>query len=125
MKWPGEDFSLDPVNVMIQSLPNRKENCLYLKLLDDKVEIVPAVVGEQAGVEGEHDAGEVSLRVLEVEVLRLPPSELDQPCPDDDEEGEELGVGEHVLDGRGPLDVPAVDKCEDGYNELKVRCGTQ
>ena len=96
---------------------------VYLKLLDDEVEIVPAVVGKQSGIEGEHDPREVGLRVLEVEVLRLPPAELDQAGPDDDEEGEELGVSEHILHCRGPLYVPAVDKCEDGCNELKVKVG--
>ena len=93
---------------------------LYLKLLDNEVEIVPAVVGEQSGVEGEHDPGEVSLRVLEVEVLCLPSAELDQARPDDDEEGEELGVREYILHGGGPLYIPAVNECEDGCNGLKV-----
>ena len=91
---------------------------VYLKLLDDEVEIVPAVVGKQPGVEGEHDPGEVSLSVLEIEVLCLPSPELDQASPDDDKQGEELGVGEHVLHRRGPLDVPAVDECEDGCKQL-------
>ena len=35
-----------------------------LELLDDEVEIVPAVVGEQTRVEGERDLGEVRLGVL-------------------------------------------------------------
>ena len=29
--------------------------------------------------------------------------QLDNPCDDDDEEGQQLGVGEDVLHGRGPL----------------------
>ena len=35
-----------------------------MELLDDEVEIIPAVVGEQARVEGEGDLGEVGLGVL-------------------------------------------------------------
>lgn len=35
---------------------------------------------------------------------------------DDGEEREELGVGERVLDGRSPLDVPAVDERQEHCN---------
>ena len=42
-----------------------------LHLLDDKVEVVPAVVGKEAGVEGEGDLGQVRLRLLPGEVFSL------------------------------------------------------
>ncbi len=35
---------------------------------------------------------------------------------DDDEQGQQFGVGEHVLDASGPLDVPAVDKRQETFN---------
>ena len=69
-----------------------------LELLDDEVEIVPAGVGEEAGVEGESNDGHVSLRVLEGEELRLAVAQLDDASDGDEDEGEHLGVGEIVLD---------------------------
>ena len=44
---------------------------IYLELLYDKVEIVPAIVGEEAGVEGERDLGHVILRPVPREILSL------------------------------------------------------
>ena len=70
----------------------------YLHLLDDEVEIVPAGVGEQAGVEGESNDGHVSLGVLEGEELRLPVAQLDDAGDGNEDEGEHLGVGEIILD---------------------------
>ena len=46
-------------------------NKTSLKLLDDEVEVVPAVVGEEARVEAQRDLGVVLLRALPGEVLRL------------------------------------------------------
>ena len=45
--------------------------------------------------------------------LCLTPSELNDPGADDDEEGEQLGHGEHVLHPGGPLDLVAVDEGQD------------
>ena len=42
-----------------------------LHLLDHEVEVVPAVVGKEAGVEGEGDLGQVRLRLLPGEVFSL------------------------------------------------------
>ena len=70
----------------------------YLHLLDDEVEIVPAGVGEEAGVEGESNDGHVSLGVLEGEELRLPVAQLDDASDGDEDEGEHLSVSEIVLD---------------------------
>ena len=42
-----------------------------LKLLDDEVEVVPPVVGEEAGVEGERDLGVVLGGAVPGEVLNL------------------------------------------------------
>ena len=42
-----------------------------LELLDDEVEVVPAVVSEESGIEGEGDLGVVLLGVLPGEVLGL------------------------------------------------------
>lgn len=42
-----------------------------LQLLDDEVEVVPAVVGEQPRIEAQRDLGVVLLRALPGEVLRL------------------------------------------------------
>ena len=42
-----------------------------LELLDDKVQVVPAVVSEEPRVEGERDLGEVSLGVLPGEVADI------------------------------------------------------
>ena len=46
-------------------------NMTSLKLLDDEVEVVPAVIGEEARVEAQRDLGVVLLRALPGEVLRL------------------------------------------------------
>ena len=40
-----------------------------LELLDDKVEVVPSIVGKEAGIEGESDLGHVRFRVVPREVL--------------------------------------------------------
>ena len=93
-----------------------------LHLLNDEVEVVPAGVGEEAGVEGEGDDGGVlgeegdqgdgrahRLAALPGEVLGPPVSQLDEPgggvggkevLPGDadEDEGDHLGVGEVVLD---------------------------
>ena len=74
----------------------------HLHLLDNEVEIVPAGVGEQPGVEGESNDGHVSLGVLECEELRLAVAQLDDARDGDEDEGEQLGVGEVVLDLRTP-----------------------
>ena len=39
-------------------------------------------------------------------------SELNESGDDDEDEGEELGEGEDVLDEGRPLDFPAVDECQ-------------
>ena len=39
-------------------------------------------------------------------------SELNESGDDDEDEGEELGEGEDVLDEGRPLDFPTVDKCQ-------------
>ena len=44
---------------------------VYLELLNDEVEIVPAVVSEEAGVEGQRDLGDILLSVVPREVLSL------------------------------------------------------
>ena len=44
---------------------------VYLELLNDEVEIVPAVVREEAGVEGQRNLGDVLLSVVPREVLSL------------------------------------------------------
>ena len=44
---------------------------VYLELLNDEVEIVPSVVREEAGVEGQGDLGDVLLSVVPREVLSL------------------------------------------------------
>ena len=120
MKSLGADYGPGPVMDKKKILIILHFNFFScLQLLDDEVEIIPAVVCEEAGVEGEHDAREICLGVLEVEVLGLAAAELDQPGPDDDEEGEQLGVGEHVLHRRGPLHVPAVHKREHGCEQEK------
>ena len=94
------------------SYGSRQVSHWVLKLLDDKVEIIPAIVSKEAGVEGEGNLGEVCLRVVPGEILCLAPPELDHPGGHDDEQGQELGVGEHVLHCCGPLHVPTVDKCQ-------------
>ena len=98
-----------------------------LHLLDDEVEVVPAVVGKEAGVEGEGDLGQVRLRLLPGEVFSLEKkttekkktekkttkkktseledpaipdlamSQLNESCHDDDEECEQFGVGKDIL----------------------------
>ena len=80
-----------------------------LQFLYDEVEIIPAVVSKQAGVEGESNLGEVRLGVVPVEVLRLPLAELDHPGGHDHEQSQQLGVGEHVLDCGGPLNTSQSD----------------
>ena len=50
-----------------------------LQFLDDEVEIIPAIVSKEAGVEGESNLGEVRLRVVPVEVLCLALAQLDDP----------------------------------------------
>ena len=44
---------------------------MYLEFLNDEVEIVPAVVREEAGVEGQRNLGDVLLSVVPREVLSL------------------------------------------------------
>jgi hypothetical protein len=51
--------------------------------------------------------------LLSVVEYYLAPAELDDAGGDDDEEGDELAVGEHVLDEGGPLHLPAVHKRQD------------
>ena len=47
------------------------ENHASLKLLDDKIEVIPSVVREQSRVEAEGYLGVVLFRALPSEVLRL------------------------------------------------------
>ena len=59
----------------IQFFSARFRDCVsldrVLQLLYDEVEVVPSVVGEQAGVEGEGDLGVVLFGVVPAEVLDL------------------------------------------------------
>ena len=82
----------------------------YLHLLDDEVEVVPAGVGKQPGVEGEGDDGWVCLRPVPGEVLGVPRPQLDEPGEADEDEGEDLGVGEVVLHAARQADARAVDE---------------
>jgi hypothetical protein len=45
--------------------------------------------------------------------------ELYHSCDDDDEQGQQLGVREHVLHSGGPFDVPAVDERQNHWNTDK------
>ena len=56
---------------MISELTSWEVPDWVLELLDDEVEIVPAVVGEQTRVEGERDLGEVGLSVLPGKVTHV------------------------------------------------------
>ena len=78
-------------------MTSRKVLDRILELLDDEVQVVPAVVCEEPRVEGERDLGEVCLRVVPVEVLGLAAAELHHARGHDDEQREQLGVGEDVL----------------------------
>ena len=56
---------------MISELTSWQVPDWVLELLDDEVEIVPAVVGEQTRVEGERDLGHVGLGVLPGKVTHV------------------------------------------------------
>ena len=56
---------------MNNSVNRLRNNNASLKLLDDKVEVIPSVVREQSRVEAERDLGVVLFRALPGEVLRL------------------------------------------------------
>ena len=77
-------------------------------------------LGRLTWIEGESNFCDISLSVDPGEVLRLPTSELHDPRPDDDEQGEQFGVGEDVLDESRPLHLVAVDKWKDSCEMANV-----
>lgn len=47
-------------------------------------------------------------------------AELIDASSDDDEQGHQFGVGERILNSCGPLDIPAIDKCQKTYIKTLV-----
>ena len=66
-RWPGAGPSLDPSNhpVMKSSIKPRQSHYSHFHFFDDKVEIVPASVGEQARVEWQSDHLHVKVNILQ------------------------------------------------------------
>ena len=50
-----------------------------------------------------------------MKINRITQSKLNESCYDDEHKGEQLGESEDVLDERGPLDLPAVDECQNAW----------
>ena len=110
---PAGDLSQDSDREIINNIDASLTPGCHLHLLDDEIQIIPAGVGEQAGVEGERNDGGIRHRPVPGEVLRLPGAELYEPSAADENESEDLGVGEVVLHHVGHLDAVAVDEAEE------------
>ena len=70
---------------------------MYLHFFYDKVEIVPACVGEESRVKWESNDCDILLCVLPGEELCPPLAQLQEPSAADDDQGQELSIGEVIL----------------------------
>ena len=82
-------------------------------------------VGKFTWIEGEGNLCDICLSIDPGEVLSLSTSKLHDPCPDDDEQGKQLGVGEDVLDESRPLHLVAVHKWKDSCEMVIKLCCTK
>ena len=93
--WPSNQIPRQAKYSLLRLAENKYT---YFHLFYNEIEIVPAGVWEQSAVEWESDQCWVCLRILPGEELRPAPAQVDQACDADDHEGQQLGVGEVVLD---------------------------
>ena len=86
----------------------------HLELLGDEVEVVPAVVGPDAAVEGLGDVAEIGGRAGEavLQVLRLAQRQVVDAAADDDGQRRQFGHREDVLHPRRQRHAPAVDETQ-------------
>ena len=83
-----------------------------LQFLNDKVQVVPAVVSEQSGIETQGDFGHIGFRVVPSEVFDAAAAKLDEAGDDDGGQSGQFGVSEDVLHESCPFDFPTIDESQ-------------